>query len=181
MPRIIIKKLSSVKTHDDARVYDTTGDRQSFEDVLKSIYFDSEFIDPIEVIANKVWSSDSKPLSIPFGAYLTTRAIAFFTIDFSNPPLDSQYDPSFSCWLDEFMVAQDCQGQGVAKAILSQLPDLLNKTFPHIRQLNLTVNFRNHRARALYGKCGFEDTGEVYWDGTAGPQHILTSALKIDS
>ena len=178
MPRIIIKKLSSAKTHDNGRVYDTTGDRQSFEDVLKSIYFDSEFIDPIEVIANKVWSSDSKPLSIPFGAYLETRVIAFFTIDFSNAPLDEQYSPMFSCWLEAFMVAQDFQGQGYAKAILNRLPDLINKTFPYIRQLNLTVNFRNHRARALYGKCGFEDTGKVYWDGPAGPQHILTTILK---
>lgn len=178
MPRIIIKKLSSAKMHHDARVYGTTGDRQSFEDVLKSIYFDSEFIDPIEDIANKVWSSDSKPLSIPFGAYLATRVIAFFTIDFSNPPLDDQYSPKFSCWLEAFMVAQNCQGQGVAKAILNRLPDLINKTFPNIRQLNLTVNFRNHGARALYGKCGFEDTGDVYWSGPAGPQHILASVLK---
>ena len=75
------------------------------------------------------------------------------------------------------LVARDCQGQGYAKTILNQLPDTLNKSFPDIRQLNLTVNFRNHVARALYKKCGFEDTGDVYWDGPAGPQHILTKKL----
>jgi len=173
---IRIKRLSSNRTYDTRRL-DASGGRPPFEEVLKRVHCDSEFIDPIEDISNKIRSSTDNPLSIPFGAYLTTRAIAFFTIDFSNPPLDSQYDPSFSCWLDEFMVAQDCQGQGVAKAILNQLPDLMNKTFPNIRQLNLTVNFRNQRAKGLDRKCGFEDTGEVYWDGPAGPQHILTKTL----
>lgn len=176
MPSISIRRLSS-KTTQDARVSNTIEGHQYFEDVLKSIYFDSEFIDPIEEIAKKIRPADSEPLSIPFGAYLATRVISFFTIDFSNPPLGDQYNPTFSCWLESFMVVQDCQGQGVAKAILKQLPYTISNAFPHIRRLNLTVNFRNQIARALYRKCGFEDTGAVYWDGPAGPQHILTIAL----
>ncbi len=176
MPPLSINRLSSDKTH-DALALSAPDDRPSFEEVLKTIYFDSEFIDPIEEIAKKIRPADSEPWSIPFGAYLATRAIAFFTIDFPNPPPDDQYNPTFSCWLESFMVAQDCQGHGYAKAILNQLPDLMNKTFPQIRRLNLTVNFRNQVARALYRKCGFEDTGEVYWNGPAGPQHILTKSL----
>lgn len=176
MPAISIKRLSSKRTH-DARAHNASGDRPSFEKVLKSIYFDSEFIDPKEAIGKKIEWSDSEPLSIPFGAYLGTRSIAFFTIDFSNPSIDGKDKYPSSCWLDSFMVARDCQGQGYAKTILNQLPDTLNKSFPDIRQLNLTVNFRNHVARALYTKCGFEDTGDVYWDGPAGPQHILTKKL----
>jgi len=176
MPPLSIKRLFSDRTP-DALVLSAPHDRQSFEAVLKRIYFASEFIDPIEDIAKKIRPAASAPWSIPFGAYLATRAIAFFTIDFPNPPPDDQYNPTFSCWLESFIVAPDCQGQGYAKAILNQLPDLTNKTFPQIRRLNLTVNFRNQTARALYRKCGFEDTGKVYWDGPAGPQHILTKAL----
>lgn len=176
MPPLSIKRLSSDRTH-DAQAYNTSDDRQPFEEVLKTIYFDSEFIDPIEEITKRIRPSDSEPLSIPFGVYLASRAIAFFAIDFSNPPPDDQYSPTSPCWLESFMVAQDCQGKGYAKAILNRLPDLINQAFPHIRRLNLTVNFRNQVARALYRKCGFEDTGDVYWDGPAGPQHILTKAL----
>ena len=176
MPPLSIKRLSSNRMH-DAQAYNTSDDRPSFEEVLKTIYFDSEFIDPIEEIAKKIRPPDSEPLSIPFGVYLATRAIAFFVIDFSNPPLDDQYSPAFSCWLESIMVVRDCQRRGYAKAILNRLPDLINKTFPHLRRLNLTVNFRNQTAQALYRKCGFEDTGKVYWDGPAGPQHILTKAL----
>lgn len=173
---IRIKRLSSNRTQ-GADVIGAPGDHPPFEAVLNRIYFNSEFIDPIEDISNKIRSSADNPLSIPFGAYLATRFVAFFTIDFSNPPLESQYNPSFSCWLDALMVAQDCQGQGVAKAILNQLPDLMKTSFPCIRQLNLTVNFRNQKARRLYRTCGFENTGEVYWGGPAGPQHILTKTL----
>jgi GNAT superfamily N-acetyltransferase len=176
MPPVVIKKLSSKNTQ-DARVSDTIEDCQYFEDALRNIYFDSEFIDPIEVIVKKVQSSDREPLSIPFSAYLATRIIAFFSIDFSNPPIDDINKYPCACWLDSFMVARDCQGQGYAKTILNQLPDTLSKFFPDIRQLNLTVNFRNHGARALYTKCGFENTGDVYWGGPAGPQHILTKTI----
>jgi len=117
MPPLSIRRLPCGRAY-DAQAHNAWDDRPSFEEVLKTIYVDSKFIDPIEEIANKIRPPDSEPLSIPFGAYLGARAIAFFTIDFSNPPLDVRYNPTFLCWLESFMVAQDCQGHGVCESDL---------------------------------------------------------------
>lgn len=114
MPPLSIKQLFSGRAQ-GAQACSARDDRPSFEKVLKTIYVDSEFIDPIEEIAKKIRRPESEPFSIPFGVYLGARAISFFTIDFSNPPLDDRYNPTFSCWLESFMVAPDGQGRGMRK------------------------------------------------------------------
>ena len=148
-----------------------------FEPFLKEIYLESEFIDPIDEIIHKVLHLDVDPLSMPYGVYWEHLKIGFFTIDFSNPPVDYQINDPSCCWLDSFFITIPFQGKGFAKAVLHLLPTRLKQDYPLITSLNLTVNFKNPGARALYLKCGFVDTGTVYRDGPAGPQHILTQKI----
>ena len=138
---------------------------------------ESEFIDPIDEIIHKVLHLDVDPLSMPYGVYWEHLKIGFFTIDFSNPPVDYQINDPSCCWLDSFFITIPFQGKGFAKAVLHLLPTRLKQDYPLITSLNLTVNFKNPGARALYLKCGFVDTGTVYRDGPAGPQHILTQKI----
>ena len=175
MPSVEIRRLASLNARDDGT---TDTDRWlPFETVLKAIYFPSEFIDPIEAIAAKIEHPEEKPVSLPFGAFYLSRAIGFFTLDFSNPPVAYATGREDTCWLDSFMVGRDFQRKGFATAILKRLPGTLRTAFPFIRHLNLTVNFQNQAALALYRQCGFEDTDEVYQAGPAGPQHIFTKRI----
>ncbi|MFO7804729.1 MAG: GNAT family N-acetyltransferase, partial [Paracoccaceae bacterium] len=54
-----------------------------------------------------------------------------------------------------------------------QLKPYLRQHYPQARGIFLTVNLRNVGARDIYLRGGFNDTGEQYLEGGAGPQHIL--------
>ena len=176
MTPLSIRRLST------SSISDEPGDRQRkaatpFYDVLYRIYFASEFIDPLEDIVQALQKPTTTPPPIPFGVMWDRRAVGFLVIDFSGPSrrLNGLYPRT--CWLESFFIAREEQGKGYAKAVLKQLPGILTKRVPEIRHLNLTVNFRNQKAKGLYLKSGFQDTGEVYRGGPAGPQHVLTKSL----
>ncbi len=144
------------------------------EDVLSQIYFDCEFIDPVQEIIEKIINTEAPPVSIPYGIFAGETPVGFFTVDLSNPPVP--YDPQNPrcCWLDSFIIGLRFQRKGYAATLIARLPGLLAEDFPCMEKMNLTVNFRNKGARALYLKCGFKDTGEVYTGGPSGPQYIFT-------
>ncbi|MCC5853331.1 MAG: GNAT family N-acetyltransferase, partial [Alkalimonas sp.] len=77
-----------------------------------------------------------------------------------------------------FFVDQQAQGQGIASAVLHQLPGYCRQHFPGFKRLVLTVNCRNQPAARLYQKHGFVDSGQLYRGGPAGPQHILWQSLR---
>lgn len=70
------------------------------------------------------------------------------------------------------------QGRGIGGAMLAALPDLVRQRYPWARRLVLTVNTRNPIARAAYIKAGWHDNGDLYLQGDAGPQHILTLPVE---
>ncbi|WP_428773360.1 GNAT family N-acetyltransferase [Vibrio sp.] len=72
-----------------------------------------------------------------------------------------------------FFVDHQFQGQGVAKAALKLLPEYLAERYRDFHQVYLTVNCKNPAAYNCYLKAGFEDTGDHYHGGAAGPQHIM--------
>ncbi len=152
--------------------------KSDFREFLGRIYIDSEYIDPLADIINKVSEKSSEPLSLPYGVFLNEEMVSFFTLDFSNPPVEFLAGDKGSCWLDSFFIAKEFQGKGLSKIILFQIICSLSKWQPAINRLNLTVNFKNHIAKTTYLNCGFADTGEIYSGGPAGPQHIYTITLK---
>lgn len=78
-----------------------------------------------------------------------------------------------SVGLRSFFIAQQYQGQGLAKAALAQLGDYLCAQGIATQRVYLTVNCRNLAAAALYRRCGFCDEGQLYLGGPQGPQHIM--------
>jgi len=79
--------------------------------------------------------------------------------------------------LRSFLVDQAVQGRGIATDAATQLKPYLRQRYPQARGIFLTVNLRNVRARDIYLRGGFNDTGEQYLKGEAGPQHILYMPL----
>lgn len=69
------------------------------------------------------------------------------------------------------------QGKGLGRALLAALPDLVRHSYPQARRLVLTVNCRNTTAHRAYLAAGWQDDGQLYLGGDAGPQHILWLAL----
>ncbi|PJI92429.1 acetyltransferase (GNAT) family protein [Yoonia maricola] len=75
--------------------------------------------------------------------------------------------------LRTFLVDQQMQGRGIAKACCMQLHDYLSKHYGDAKAVYLTVNLRNQAARKVYLASGFVDTGDQWLLGEAGPQNVL--------
>ncbi|MFU8825294.1 GNAT family N-acetyltransferase [Yoonia sp.] len=104
------------------------------------------------------------------------RVAGMFRIDRAFH-LHHQFAASTIYGLRTFLVDQQLQGRGIAKACCAQLPDYLADHYPTAEAIMLTVNLRNPAARRAYLAGGFIDTGAQYMDGGFGPQHILKLAL----
>ncbi len=73
-----------------------------------------------------------------------------------------------------FFIDQQFQGRGYVKQAMQALKDYLQSHYTEFSQVYLTVNCKNLAAYQLYRKVGFNDSGELYYGGAAGPQHILS-------
>ncbi len=79
--------------------------------------------------------------------------------------------------LRAFIVDLSQQGKGIATKAVMAMPEYLRPLYPNTTDVFLTVNFVNLAAKRAYLKGGFEDTGEVWPHGNAGPQNILRLQL----
>ena len=99
----------------------------------------------------------------------------FFTLDQSKDRPIGTGDAE-AVLLRALSVNPSFQGQGLAKNMLLQLPELVRNKFPEIKKIIFGVNFQNTNAYQLYLKTGYRDLGEVYV-GPKGPQHIMVKEL----
>lgn len=130
---------------------------------------------PVQVLTFIQEVGDPK-INCPYQIEASGKTIGFFTLNFYCP-LVAGADPFFfggenDCRLESFMIDRKFQGKGFGKAALTEIVAFLSKNHPEIRSLKLSVNFLNDKAKSLYLKFGFHDTGEIFKGGTAGPQHI---------
>jgi len=79
------------------------------------------------------------------------------------------------CWVDTLAVDKQFQRRGVGKMLLEHTLSAIHDRYD---ALCLTVNVRNESATGMYLKFGFQDSGELYLGGSAGPQHILIFPLS---
>lgn len=110
------------------------------------------------------------------GIFRAELAVGFFKIDRGYAdrfPFPADGDLG----LRAFMVDHALQGQGIATQAVRALPGYLAKHYPDAPAIWLTVNKVNPAALRAYLKGGFEDTGDEWPHGDAGPQHILKLPL----
>jgi diamine N-acetyltransferase len=70
-------------------------------------------------------------------------------------------DSADVCWLFHFFIDQAHQGRGYGRRGLAALIELVGKSQPACRQIQLTVHPANLPAQRLYTGAGFQPTGEI--------------------
>jgi len=108
-----------------------------------------------------------------FVIYDEDIAVGFFTLKPSHSDAVEELRSDTRLTLQSFMIDERRQARGYAKRALGQLPALARQYFANIESIGLSVNCRNEIAYRLYQKNGFLDTGELYYGGSAGPQHVM--------
>lgn len=83
--------------------------------------------------------------------------------------------------LRNVIIDQKHQGNGYAVNALKRLINYLYGSYPDYKYLGLTVNKKNQNAYRCYIKAGFKDTGQTYFGGPAGPQHIMRKRIMLDN
>ncbi|ENM5767336.1 GNAT family N-acetyltransferase [Vibrio mimicus] len=102
--------------------------------------------------------------------------VGFFKLDIAYSE-SYQFCPSDGLGLRFFVIDKSQQGKGLGTKAVKGLFDYLKKSYPSFKSVYLTVNCKNQAARACYLKGGFEDNGEQYLGGPAGPQHIMRGKI----
>ena len=113
--------------------------------------------------------AERDPARHPYALVEAGRPVAFLVLDGTAPDFASSAD----LLLRGFFVDAAAQGRGVASRAVVLLRTVVARDFPSARSLVLSVNVRNPAARAVYLRCGFADTGQLYRGGSVGPQHVL--------
>nr|WP_246149681.1 GNAT family N-acetyltransferase [Tritonibacter litoralis] len=97
--------------------------------------------------------------------------------------IDRRYHTSFTfapvtdIGLRALIIDARVQGQGVGTAAMHRLAPHLAPLYPGANFVYLTVNFQNLTALSVYTRAGFENTGEVWLHGAAGPQAVMRLPL----
>lgn len=104
------------------------------------------------------------------------EVVGFFNIDklYSNR---YEFATEEEIGFRAFFIDKRYQGKGIGSKAMKQLREYVSNNYPGWKNLVLTVNCRNEVAYKLYTKYGFEDNGELYHGGKAGPQHVLRMRL----
>ena len=105
------------------------------------------------------------------------RAVGFFKID-RNFGTNNGFAHDGELGLRAFKIDSAEQRKGFGVAAARGLQDYLPQHYPEAPSVVLTVNLANPAAYTCYRKAGFDDTGELFTGGLAGPQHIMRKALK---
>ncbi|PKH06042.1 GNAT family N-acetyltransferase [Moritella sp. Urea-trap-13] len=98
--------------------------------------------------------------------------VGFFKIDVMYS-LSNELGIENCIGLRAFAIDVNQQGKGLGSASVKALFPYLKQNYSSYGSIYLTVNCKNPGARICYQKGGFEDSGEKYLGGAAGPQYIM--------
>ncbi|QIA66081.1 GNAT family N-acetyltransferase [Vibrio astriarenae] len=126
---------------------------------------------PIAFLADKTIGIDHHVIKI------ANDVVGFFKLDryFAE---QNDFVPVRSLGLKTFVIDPAFQGQGIGQRAVNALPAYIKKHYPKFNTIYLTVNCKNEAAKHCYIKGGFIDSGELYYGGPVGPQHILYQDLS---
>lgn len=102
--------------------------------------------------------------------------VGFFLIDTHYPQHHSFAAPK-SVGVRAFFIDKLHQGKGIGQRTMLALPDYVKTHYPKASDIYLTVNCENSQGYRCYINTLFEDTGELYMGGGAGPQHVMRRKL----
>ncbi len=105
-----------------------------------------------------------------------SSVVGFFKIDRGY---SAKYDfaTPTDIGLRAFLIDLGQQEKGHGTTACRALPAYLNPLYPQAKTLWLTVNVINLAAVRSYRNGGFDDTGQIWPHGEAGPQHVMRCAL----
>lgn len=121
--------------------------------------------------------AEDAPCSEPMAVLLGEQVIGYYRLDFTPGAIAFRDFGRPSAGLRGFFIGAGWQGQGHGTAAVRAMKADLNTRHPECELLALTVNVRNPAARQVYLKTGFVDSGELYFGGAAGPQHVMVCEL----
>ncbi|HJR73942.1 MAG TPA: GNAT family N-acetyltransferase [Luteimonas sp.] len=104
------------------------------------------------------------------------EVIGFYRLDYA-PTVVALTPIAASVGLRSFLIDRRHQGHGYGAAAIEACCADLRRRHPERRLLALNVNCINRSAIRAYRKAGFVDTGEIYFGGRAGPQHLMLRSL----
>ncbi|WP_075618949.1 GNAT family N-acetyltransferase [Paenisporosarcina indica] len=115
------------------------------------------FAPPVAVSLAKVHiKPDGEDVTyIPFAIYSEEQMVGFIMHAYEEQTKDSY-------WINGFIIDEKYQGKGYGKAAFAEMVGWIQKRHPHCLEVRLTVAKENHRAKVLYERYGFVDTGVVY-------------------
>ncbi|HCH2618871.1 TPA: GNAT family N-acetyltransferase [Vibrio parahaemolyticus] len=102
--------------------------------------------------------------------------VGFFKLDIAYS-FNHDFCSQNGLGLRAFVIGIDYQGKGIGKSAVKALFPYLKENYPDFDTIYLTVNCKNPNAQRCYTNGGFEDTGEKYMVGAAGPQHIMRAKI----
>ena len=130
-----------------------------------------QYVGPVSRIVERARETDHM-----YAVRIEECVVGFFIIDTAYGDAYDFARPN-EVGLRAFLIDRRYQGRGYCRAALSALIPYLEREYPAVDGVVLTVNRRNPRAVACYERGGFALTGETYRGGSAGPQYIMRRAF----
>ncbi len=122
--------------------------------------------------------AEADPNSDAMAILVGDTVIGFYQLDFAGAMAGWNPHGKAGVGLRAFMLDRDWQGRGLGTRAINACCADLERRHPERRLLALTVNCSNLGAIRAYRKAGFVDTGELYFGGKAGPQHLMVRGLN---
>ena len=117
------------------------------------------------------------PLSEAMAILADGQVIGFYRLDRAPRAVTGRQLAQPHLGLRAFLIDHRRQGRGLGTRAVRACCADAGQRHPQHRLLALTVNCSNHAAIATYRRAGFEDSGELFHGGAAGPQHLLLYRL----
>jgi len=122
-------------------------------------------------------AAESDPQSMPMAILAGPEAVGYYRLDATPGAVAERNFGPATIGLRAFFIDENHQGRGFAALAVPALFEDLRLRRPELRQVALTVNLRNDRARSLYERAGFKAEPDPYTGGSLGPQAVMLATL----
>ena len=120
--------------------------------------------------------AERDPLSDAMVILAGDEVIGFYRLDYA-PTTVTCKPLEAAIGLRAFLIDRNRQGRGLGTRAIRACCEDIQRRHPDRRVLALNVNCRNVAAIRAYRNAGFVDSGELYFGGSAGPQHLMLRRL----